>query len=178
MAELIHMVPSIEPKLANRFFVKYPKPFNIHRMATHKVSPLIYDCVKNEWKDITLELYDGYMIESQNTIKFSPESGDSEYNKNFRKTNKRYLKLEGESMISYEPVTNAVVKAFNKLKPKSSKKLTLIIEKLVATGQTVERWNVVGHIRSVDFGELDYSQDKLSNVKILFKVDKATLKLV
>ena len=157
MAELIHMIPSIEPKLVNRFFVKYPKPFDIHNMATHKVSPLIYDCVKNEWKDITLELYDGYMIESAYTVPWSEPERDKR---------------------TYEPVSNAIVKAFNQLKSKSSKKLTLQIEKLVATGQTVERWTVIGHIKNVGFGELNYNTNEVSSVKILFKVDKATLKLL
>jgi hypothetical protein len=154
MSETITTIPKIIPKQENRFFVKFPKPFNIHKMATNKVSPLVYNCEKNEWEDILLDLYDGAMSVCRL---------------------KEGQQIETET---FKTVSYSILKAFQTLtKDKATKKITLFIEKLDPTGYPIEVWSVKGYIKNVSFGDLNYNSDKVSNVKITFKVDKASLKI-
>lgn len=71
--------------------------------------------------------------------------------------------------------SKSIMDGLSALKIKSDKTITINICILDPSGVTIEKWNVIGEILEVDFGGLDYSEDKLLNVNINFKVKDAQL---
>jgi hypothetical protein len=56
-----------------------------------------------------------------------------------------------------------------------NKKIKYTLEMLDPTGVTVEKWKIKGEVKEVDFGELDYSNDALAEIKMVIKPNKVKL---
>jgi len=154
MSELLHKVLSLEFKRTNRFIVKYSSPFeDIQPIITYKANRPIYNALKSKWEDITLLLRDPIFPSTSKILIKGLESI-----KERKKYRKEISRLEHKSLINPEFIY-------------------IEIEMLDPTGVVVEKWNIKGKIKKVNFGVLDYTDDGLSHIELIFKVKSATLSI-
>lgn len=62
-----------------------------------------------------------------------------------------------------------------RLAGKNKKKIKYTLEMLDPTGVTVEKWKIKGEVIEFDFGDLDYANDSLAEIKLVIKPTKVRL---
>jgi len=156
------LVPQLaEPKINNRFIVTFPETVNL----------------ESEDKNFKIE---SWLVNSINKPKLT--MGEINYKETIRGHMPRYHwdDIEVTFMSIIEPSTSQY---FNNLAESLIKKSIegivstpipyFFIDTLDPTGVTIEKWKViVEYIVSIDFGKFDLADDKIQEIKVVFRPSK------
>lgn len=124
------------------------------------------------------------MRQNRYLVRFPEEFGISEYfvkstsRPTIRRTNVGMLEWDDIEFKFHDPITPSVQQIlFNFINGDNGfhNRLEIKIQMLDPTGVVVSEWVVYGFIKEIDFGELSYDSDELSQCRMVFGIDNAIL---